>query len=454
MSSTARNAVIGLASALIAVLLVASGFLARLALEPDAEPANAADTSSSDGLLEEETRQSDGQFSGDLLTEIAEVLEQDFVDEARVDPELLRDGAIQGMFEALNDPHSTYIDPQTYALSRDDFEGAFQGIGATVSKQENYVVIVQPIPDTPAAEAGLEAGDIILAVNGESAENWSVEEAVLQIRGPRGTTVDITVRHGDGTEETLTITRDEIPVNSVTTTTPTGTFLDEDGEPVEDIGYVRILQFSRNTPQELRDAITTAQENGAQGLIIDVRSNPGGLLAETVEIADMFLDEGVIVSQVDRDGNERTASARDGQFTELPIVIIQDEFSASGSELFAAALQEHDRATVVGTNSFGKGTVNHAVELSNGGAVYVSIARWLTPDGNQIEGRGVIPDVPIQLTLEDIEAQRDVAIFRALNVLRNEPLPEPPAVEETPAATDTATATETATPTATATATP
>ena len=436
MSSTARNAVIGLAAALIAVLLVATGFLARVVTEP---AATAATVEASDGLIEETTRQSDGDFDGDLLAEIARVLAQDFVDESRVDPELLREGAIQGMFDALNDPHSAYIDPDTYALSRDDFEGAFQGIGATVSKQENYVVIVQPIPDTPAARAGLQSGDIILAVNGQDAENWSVEQAVLEIRGPQGTSVDITIRRSDGSEETLTIVRDEIPVYSVTTTPPTGRLLDEAGEEADEFAYIRILQFSRNTPQELRDAITAAEAAGAQGLIIDVRSNPGGLLRETIEMADMFLDDGIIMKQVDRAGNESVASARDGQFTQLPVVILQDEFSASGSELFAAALQEHGRATVIGAPSFGKGTVNHAVELSNGGAVYVSIARWLTPDGNQIEGRGITPDIAITLTLEDIEGQRDIAVFRAINVLRGEPIPEPTA-EATSEATATATA--------------
>ena len=436
MSSTARNAVIGLAAALIAVLLVATGFLARVVTEP---AATAATVEASDGLIEETTRQSDGDFDGDLLAEIARVLAQDFVDESRVDPELLREGAIQGMFDALNDPHSAYIDPDTYALSRDDFEGAFQGIGATVSKQENYVVIVQPIPDTPAARAGLQSGDIILAVNGQDAENWSVEQAVLEIRGPQGTSVDITIRRSDGSEETLTIVRDEIPVYSVTTTPPTGRLLDEAGEEADEFAYIRILQFSRNTPQELRDAITAAEAAGAQGLILDVRSNPGGLLRETIEMADMFLDDGIIMKQVDRAGNESVASARDGQFTQLPVVILQDEFSASGSELFAAALQEHGRATVIGAPSFGKGTVNHAVELSNGGAVYVSIARWLTPDGNQIEGRGITPDIAITLTLEDIEGQRDIAVFRAINVLRGEPIPEPTA-EATSEGTPTATA--------------
>lgn len=424
MSSSARNAIIGLTAALIAVLLVATGFLVRVVTEPAETAQTAVSTDIGAGTV--------GQDEFDILAEISRVLEDDFVDPTRVSPELLRDGAIRGLFETLNDPHSTYIDPQTYALSRDDFEGAFQGIGATVSQQDNYVVIVRPHPDTPAERAGIQAGDIILAVDGQDAENWSTTEAVLKIRGPRGTSVDLTVRHPDGTEETLTIERDDIPVTSVDDIPPGGVLLDQDGNAVEDIAYIRVSQFQRTTPQELEQHIAAAEEAGVTGLIIDMRSNPGGLLNETVQIADMFLDAGDIFSQVDRDGARRTASASPGTLTDLPVVILQDEFSASGAELFAAALQENGRAQVVGTRSFGKGTVNHAVELSNGGAVYVSIARWLTPDGHQIEGRGVIPDVAIALTLEDIEAQRDVAVHRAINLLRGEPLPPPPAATPTP----------------------
>ncbi len=429
MSSTARSVVIGLSAALIAVLLVASGFLVRVVTEP-AEASQTPAQASSDGAAG-----SEDDF--DLLAEIATVLEQDFVDPGRISPELLREGAIQGLFDALNDPHSTYIDPQTFALSRNDFEGAFEGIGATVSRQDNYVVIVRALPDTPAERAGLQAGDVILAVDGRDAENWSVEEAVLNIRGPRGTTVELTVRHPDGTEETLTIERDSIPVTSVDTAPPGGVLLDQDGEPAEDIAYIRIRQFARNTPDELKAQIEAAEAAGARGIILDVRSNPGGLLNETIEISDMFLDGGAIYSQVDRSGTTRTANASPGMTTDLPLVVLQDEFSASGAELLAAALQENGRAQVVGTRSFGKGTVNHAVELSNGGAVYVSIARWLTPDGHQIEGRGVIPDVEISLTLEDIEAGRDVAVQRAISLLRG----EEPADSATTAAPALATAT-------------
>lgn len=440
MSAAVRNAAIGLATALIAVLLVASGFLVRVVTEPDAAPAS-SQAATQDGLLGDSSRPSNAEFDSDLLAEIMEVLGEDFVDPTRSDPEYLRDGAIQGIFDALDDPHSTYLDPETYSLSRNDFEGAFQGIGATVSREGNYVVIARTIPDTPAERAGLQSGDIILAVNGEDAENWTVERAVLTIRGPRGTTVELTVRHPDGTEETYSIVRDEIPVASVSTEPLIGDFVDQTGAPVEDLAYIYIRQFSRTTPTELLEAIAAAEAAGARGLVIDVRSNPGGLLQETVEITDMFLEDGIIVKQVDRDGNERVATARPGTETDLPVVILQDEFSASGSELFAAALQEHGRASVVGTRSFGKGTVNHPVELSNGGAVYVSIARWLTPDGNQLEGRGVIPDYPVELTLEDIEAGRDLALLTAISLLRGEPLPEPSIAAEAEQAPATATAT-------------
>jgi carboxyl-terminal processing protease len=304
-------------------------------------------------------------------------------------------------------------------------------------------VIIGTIDDTPAERAGVLAGDVILAVDGESAENWSVQQAVIRIRGPRGTMVELTVRHSDGTEETLSIERDDIPVASVDSTPPGGALRDEAGELADEFAYIRIRQFSRNTPAEILALIEAAEADGKSGLIIDVRSNPGGLLNETVQIADLFLDEGIIYSQEDRDGAVRTASASPGVVTDLPVIILQDEFSASGSELFAAALQENGRAQVVGARSFGKGTVNHAVELSNGGAVYVSIARWLTPAGHQIEGLGVTPDVAITLTLDDIEAGRDVAVFRAINLLRGEPIPDP---AETVTESEPATATATAAP--------
>lgn len=414
MNGRLQTLLIGALTFVIAVLLVGVGFLGRIVTEPDAEPASpaAAETAADDGA--------EGDVSPRTIAEIIDVLEEDYVEPDRIQEEFLYEGAIEGLFQALGDPHSTYIDPDTYAVGRNDFSGAFSGIGATVSTDGQHVVIVSPIPGTPAEEAGLLAGDVILAVDGEDAQGWSVEEAVLRIRGPRGSTVDLRVRHPDGTEEELTIVRDEILVSSVDSNPPGGALQDADGEAVDDLAYIHIRSFTRRTPDELTAAVEQAVARGAEGLILDVRGNPGGLLVETAQVADFFLDAGIILVQVDRGGEERVFEAREGMLTDLPIVVVQDEFSASGSEVLAAALGENDRATIVGATSFGKGTVNNVRELSNGGAVYVSVARWLTPERNQIEGRGIEPDIDVELTADDIEQRRDIALYRAIEVLRAE----------------------------------
>ncbi|MEE8422660.1 MAG: S41 family peptidase [Dehalococcoidia bacterium] len=411
-SNAVRNALLAVLVSLIGVLLVAVGFLGRVLTEEDAEVV----------VAPVEATQVAVQTTVDyqLIGEILAILAEDFVEPDRVDYEFLFEGAIQGVFDALGDPHSTYIDPTTWSISRGDFSGTFQGIGANVSQQGDFVVIVRPLPNTPAERAGIQAGDQILEVDGDSAEGWSLDKAVLRIRGPRGSSVELLVRHPDGTEERIVIVRDEIFVASVTVDPPGGVLKDAEGNEVPEIGYIAIRSFTQLTPEELQEALAAAVDRGVQGLILDLRSNSGGLLNETAQIADMFLDSGLILIQVDRAGREDTIEARPGMVTDLPIVIVQDEFSASGAELLAAALQENGRAKVVGTRSFGKGTVNHARELSNGGAVYVSIARWLTPARNQIEGLGVTPDVEIVITQEDIEERRDIALFRAIDVLRGE----------------------------------
>ena len=413
-----RNILAGAIVALIGVLLVAAGFLVALVLDPagDETVATPAATATPEAPVTPGVRSTEVDFG--VLAEIYGILEDDFVEPDRINDVQLYEGAIDGLFSSLNDPHSTYIDPTTYSISRTDLSGTFQGIGATVSRQEDEIVIVRPFDGSPAELAGVRAGDVILEVNGESAIGWTVDRAVLTIRGPRGTTVTLKVRHSDGTEEVVDIVRDRIEVDSINRIPPGGVLRDADGNDVTDLGYIRIAQFTERTPDELQDMIESIEADGVQGLILDVRGNPGGLLAETVEVTDLFLDEGVIIVQVDRDGNERIAEARPAQVTQLPIVIVQDEQSASGSELLAVALQEHGRATIVGARSFGKGTVNSVRELSDGGAIYISIARYLSPNRNQIEGLGVIPDVPVELTPEDIDAQRDVFVHRAIDVLR------------------------------------
>ncbi len=394
-----------LVSTVIGALLVAIGALGHVAYQSasgDDEPTRAA--------------QQDASKSAALLGEVIGILKQDFVEADRVKSDALLTGALEGVFKQLNDPHSTYITPEDYALSRGDFSGTFQGIGATVQVVGDYVVIQRPLPGAPAEKAGLKAGDQLLAVDGEDAVGWSVQKAVTRIRGPRGSAIELKVRHTDGKQESYKIVRDEVLVASVDGSLP---LKDASGSDVTDLAYIRIRMFTARSPKELQEAVQEATGRGVKGIILDLRQNPGGLLNETTQMADFFLDRGTIVSQVDRDGKRQSATATAGQISNLPIVIMQDEGSASGSEVLAAALQQNGRAVVIGTRSFGKGTVNHMRELSNGGAVYVSIARWLTPNGDQIEGRGVTPDYPIELTPADIEGRRDVTAYRAIELLRS-----------------------------------
>lgn len=407
-----RGAVTGVLLLLIAALLVAAGFLARYATEPSSAAAPSAASKA--------TTAEAAALDFAILPEILSIIQKQYVDPDKVDLSALYEGAINGIFTALNDPHSTYIDPKTYAVGKDDFSGAFSGIGATVSRQNDNVVIVQPIPGTPAERAGLKGGDVVLEVNGAKATGWSVEEAVLKIRGPSGTSVTLKVRHADGKEETLVIVRGQILVASVDTAPPGGTLRDASGAEAKDLAYVRIRSFTQRTPDELRKELEAAKTRGARGIVLDLRGNPGGLLMETAQIADMFLDKGIMLVQQDRGGQQHEFAAHPGVVTDLPVVIVQDEFSASGSEVLAAALRDNDRAKIVGTRSFGKGTVNTAVELSNGGAIYISIAHWLTPKRDQIEGRGVTPDFEVKLTPEDIQQQRDIAVYKAIDVLRQQ----------------------------------
>ena len=410
-----RKILFGVLTTFIAGMLVAIGFLGRMVLEPTS--VRAAVGGSSAAATAANARAVDQDFA--ILNEIAKVLGEDFVQADQAKATVLRDGAIDGIFAALKDPHSQYITPADYALQKNDFEGAFEGIGATVSKVDDYLVIVTPLPNTPAEKAGVKAGDTILTVDGESAKGWTVEQGVTRIRGVAGTSVKLGIRHSDGKEETLSVKRASIQQASVSTTPPGGKIVDADGKDVTDYTYIQIRSFTRTTPDEMQKALDAVSKSSAKGIVLDLRGNPGGLLVETTKVVDMFLDKGEIVTQVDRAGKQETISATSGVLTNLPIVILQDQFSASGAELLAAALKENGRATIVGTRSFGKGTVNHLRELSNGGAVYVSIARWLTPAHNQIEANGVQPNVTITPTQADIQAKRDVWMFRAIESLRS-----------------------------------
>ena len=264
-------------------------------------------------------------------------------------------------------------------------------------------------------------GDVILEVDGESTEGWSVADAVQRIRGTQGSTVTLTVRHSDREVEEVPIVRGTIVIPTVVTRD----VLTESGEVVEDYAYIEIQQFTDQTVTDLSAELERVVDEGYRGIVLDLRRNPGGGLDATVAVADMFLEEGVILTQVDREGNETVYEARSGgEATDIPVAILVSEGSASGSEVLAGALKDHDRAKLIGTQTFGKGSVNHIRELSNGGALYVTIARWLTPDGTLIEGVGLTPDVPVELDPEALSAELQSGfgpqMSAAINVLNEE----------------------------------
>jgi carboxyl-terminal processing protease len=356
-----------------------------------------------------------------VLDEISRILETDFVNPAALDPKVQRRGAIDGLIASLGDPHTTYISPDDYGLGVDIISGAFQGIGAQVDKDPatGEIVIVAPFRNSPAEKVGILPGDVLVSVDGESAKGWTVQQAVQRIRGPEGSQVKISVRRTAGTdvqEKEFTITRATIQIPTVFPQAIKG----KDGNSVNDLAYLEIQQFTDQTVDDLKRELRRIEDGGYKGLILDLRRNPGGGLDATVSVADMFINDGLILTQIDRNGKETVYNATaGGEFLDLPVVVLVGPGSASGSEVLSAALRDHGRATLIGEKTFGKGSVNHLRELSDGGALYVTIARWRTPKGELIEGVGLQPDIPITPTTEDVDAKRDVQLFAAIDFLQH-----------------------------------
>jgi carboxyl-terminal processing protease len=364
----------------------------------------------------------DSQYNFDTLNDMVQILKKNYAKQDNLDEQTLYEAAINGMLQVLNDSGTYYVDPQTYKVDTSTtLQGGFDGIGATIAEQSGKIVIVRPIKDTPADKAGLVAGDEIVSVEGQSTEGWTVEKTVLTIRGPKGSPVKINIRHQDGNEQEYTLTRDRVQVDSVETIDPGTTLRDSTNAVVDGLGYIHISEFTPRTAQEFEAALKDVTSKGATGIILDVRNNLGGSLNAVISASDLLLDSGTILVQRDSDGKETSYVAKQGQLASgLPIVVLQNRFSASASEIISAALQENQRATVIGEKSFGKGTVNTPKELPDGGVMFVTIAEWLTPNGSLIDKVGIRPDIEILPTDDDIDARRDVQLFRAIDVLRGQ----------------------------------
>ena len=350
-----------------------------------------------------------------VIWEAFQFINDEYVDYSLIDHAEMSEEAIRGFIEALGDPHMTYISPEQMRMSRDDLAGSFFGIGATVAPAPDGkgVIIQSPMEDSPAMKAGIKPGDRILAVDGVDATGWSVSEAVLVIRGEEGVPVLLTIlRVGDVDPIDIEIVRGHVPLKSVFSRMI----------PDTPYGEIDIRQFTDETPGEIRKHMSDILSQGAEGVVIDLRNNPGGLLHATLDSASEFIPEGRLAYEQDRNGARRDFYAHgEANFENVPIVLLVNEWSGSGAELFAGAIQDHGRAVLIGEKTFGKGSVNITRTLSNGAGLNITIRRWYTPEGNVIEGVGLTPDViveadptPDHRDVDWVEPQMDAAI-RQLN---------------------------------------
>jgi carboxyl-terminal processing protease len=330
----------------------------------------------------------------DLIQQAWSEVITNYVERDDLDAATLSHGAIEGMVEALDDPYSFFMTAEEYEVYSSGFEGEFEGIGAYVSVDNGYLIITAPIEGSPAEKAGIKAGDIIVEVEGELVEELTFTEALLKIRGPEGTTLNLLIEREEVAEPfIITITRGKVEVPSVIL------------EIIGDYAHITITYFTDRTGDELSAALEIINKDSTKGIVLDVRSNPGGTIGTVIMAASHFIAEGKILDIRDNQGRITSYDREDASpYIDLPVVVLVDEYSASGSEVLAGALQDHGRVTIAGKTTYGKGSVNELIQLRDGSAIYITVARWLTPDGHLIEGEGVVPDIELDLAGDDAVA--------------------------------------------------
>jgi len=322
-----------------------------------------------------------------------------------VNQQKLINGAIDGMVASLDDPYSDYMSNEEAKSFHSSISSSFEGIGAEIQEKDGHIIIVSPIKGSPAEKAGLKPNDMIISVDGKSLQGMNSTQAVTLIRGKKGTKVELTIqRPGTDAPMTVPIIRDTIPIETVY------------GEMIDDtIAKVQITSFSTNTSKELVTTLNDLQKKGMKGLVLDLRQNPGGLLDQAISITSMFVPKGkIIVKEEDRNGKIKEIPSQNEGNPNFPLVVLIDKGSASASEIFAAAVKESAGVPLIGEKSFGKGTVQTAADFKDGSNLKYTIAKWLTPNGNWIHKKGIIPDVEVALpeyaTLPIINPDKELAL--------------------------------------------
>lgn len=376
----------------------------------------------------------DGKLSQDvnfdLFWKVWDLLESSYVDKSKLNEKTMLYGAIKGMVSSVGDPYTVFMDPKISQDFSNDLAGTFEGIGAEVGMKADGITIVAPLPDMPAEKAGLKAGDRIIAIDGKTTSGLSVDEAVKQIRGPKGTDVKLTIYRKEFDQpKDFVIKRDKIVVKSV------------NAKMRDDKIYlIEISNFNDDTQVLFDQAISKAVELSPKGIILDLRNNPGGYLETAIEMASEWVEEGPVVSEQSADGKQTPFLARGrARAKNIPTVVLVNQGSASASEIVAGALQDAKEATIIGMQTFGKGSVQNLENLPDGSSVKITIAKWLTPNGTSINDTGIKPDIQIDLTADDFNNSKDPQFQAAVDVLNGKKVKSTYSASSTP---ETATSTK------------
>ncbi|MHB1004530.1 MAG: S41 family peptidase [Chloroflexota bacterium] len=411
------NPWLGLGTLVIAAVLVFSGFIAgavsqRAGLLPGADLNPRPPTAVAP------------EFN--VFWEAWNLATQNYVDKKAIDPTRMTYGAISGMLDSLGDTgHTRFLSPEQLKAEQEALSGRFEGIGAQIGDRDGKPTILAPLPGTPAEKAGVKAGDVIVRVDGKDVTGLTLQEVVLLVRGPAGTTVTLTVlRLGEANTTDIQVPRAQINVPSVYWAMLPGTRT----------AHIMIVEFADNATTDVANAVQAAQAQGATAFILDLRNNPGGLRDEAVGVASQFLRSGNALVEVDAQGNRKAFPVRQGGVAlDVPLVVLVNEGTASSAEIVSGAIQDQKRATLVGTKTTGTGTVLSIYDLSDGSAIFLGTMGWLTPNGRQIWHQGIAPDVVVPLPLgvvpvlpqeesgmtpEQLTARNDAQLARAMELLK------------------------------------
>lgn len=354
-------------------------------------------------------------------------IENSYYDKKALDSQKLLNGAISGMVAGLEDPYTVFLPLTQNSSFKEGLAGKFEGIGAELGIRGKQIIVVSPLDGSPAYKAGIKASDAIVKVNGQSTVGWTLSNAVEKIRGPKGTQVALeVVSKGESAPHEVKITRDTITVKSVDGWVKQIKDIEKikamKGKENNKIAYIRLSQFGDSTNKEWLALINKLdleikKDASVKGIVLDLRNNPGGYLTEATFISSEFIERGVVVTQDKGNGDKIDFSVtRKGLFTEIPVVVLINRGSASASEIVAGALRDHKRAKLVGETSFGKGTIQQAEDLGDGAGLHVTIAKWLTPNGTWVHGKGLEPDIKVEVDKEE-DQTHDLSLEKAIEEL-------------------------------------